>query len=269
MKYLCLLVALASLWTGNISAQTLTGASLSSLGANDVIDWAPQGPAGTNLPASFVTPSQAGNLATFSTGGQFSIFEQFSSHISPGANPAYVYAMNFDPGDILLWSVAPNYLEGQISVSLQKPVSGAGFNIGAFYLWWPFNVTVTAFDAQGHSLGSVTENGLTYSNSTTDTSGSAPFVGFVSSETDISAFDIQLQYTAAGTTGFFGGMYINSVLLNDAVAIPEPASYAVVIGICVGWAGIVKVSRKGSVLCFFNFFEVPKPTDRQIAATSS
>lgn len=160
-----LLLVLSSTSLAEAGVVQITSAS--QLGAYDTVDWATFGsvPGGVSTYAQEPSGSEIVDINTAS--GELAL--------APGSAVG-----GFLPTDTLL-SQLPGNLSDPILVGFSTPVSGVGAQIESL-LSGPFTGQMDVFDTGGTLLGEITVDATT----TTVDDGSAPFIGAISTASDIS-----------------------------------------------------------------------------------
>jgi hypothetical protein len=157
-----------------------------SVQANDHVHWGHFGLPGSVISNPSVPISSFGGIAvSVSMPGltQFSVHDQAAP--SPAVFPPQ-FSGDFSPGDAV---IAAGYGDGvgPLRISLGSMASAAGFQIDSFFLG-TFTAQIEAFNNVGLSLGSFIRSGRTTSNS----DGSALFLGIASDSQDISFLEVIL-----------------------------------------------------------------------------
>ncbi len=189
-----------------VRAQVLVTAP-AALGVNDTIDFGQLGPDGTAFPTPAAVTSTNGLSASLSTTDSTGFIR-----VDQGSG----FRGNFTPGDHVVSTNRLNYFP--ITLTFTAPLMGAGANIQQDRLG-AFTASLEAFDANGNSLGVVTENGVSNNNN----DGSAIFIGILDTTPNIAS----ITFGLVNPPGSLGNIAINTVRLNVA-AVPEPGSVALV-----------------------------------------
>lgn len=149
-----------------------------ALGADDVIDWAVLGPAGTSLPNPFPILSEFGlaSADVSKPAGSFQVFYQGTGG----------WLGNFALGDAVLWSRGD---PGPIALEFAPPVVGAGAQIQSD-VFATFTGVVAAFDSSGGLLGEFSLEGEVLANTGDN---SAIFLGILSDSADIARIEFSLS----------------------------------------------------------------------------
>ncbi len=196
------------------SAQVALVGSAAALGANDEIDWAQTGPAGSEFgwyygdsqPISVNVASTLALGATVSSGNL--------SRVDQGNG----WNGFFAPGTALLWNqnsyavssggITGNVIQGgnDISVQFASPVSGAGAQMEAD-IGFPFTCSIAAYDSQGNLLGSFSVGAA---------GNTAAFVGVTSPIPNIS----RVVFHAKANISDSINMAMGPVFVNDTNYLP-------------------------------------------------
>jgi hypothetical protein len=255
-----------------------TGNNLAALGANDVVDWAQLGAAGTILPTTFTAFSAGGLRVTGSFGATAQRYDQRSggNAIDPlkwngdfSANDAAIASANEPSNDIV---DAPGSILPDLSplvLIFDRPVAGVGAQIDAAH-YGKFTGSISAYDSAGNLLVSfnnsnITNDGRTnplpliprgtigtdtYGRTTNDANNAAYFWGIGSDIANISkiAFGTNresLLDNADNAVIDYGTNYfaINSLRLNVAptTPVPEPLTIG---GTLVGGATALRLRKR-------------------------
>jgi len=126
---------------------------------------------------------------------------------------------NFANGDYLIWNQDTSNFTGNagpIGVVFASPVSAAGAQIQAG-IYGAFTATITAWGTDGQTT-SFTETG----NSTSDSDGSAIFIGIKDSTPDIAFLTFSVSDASGNNDSAINTVYFSS---NNATVTPEPSSF--------------------------------------------
>jgi hypothetical protein len=195
--------------------------SAADLGSATTVDWAIFGPVPSTV--STFAEEQVGPLSVHinTASGQL--------NLETGSTVG-----GFLPADTLL-SQLPGNLSDPIQVGFSAPVRGVGTQIESL-LSGPFTGIMDLFDTSGTLLGEVTVDATT----TTDSDGSAPFIGAISDSEDISFVTFAVN-NGNPTFPEAGDVAINALLFEAPV--PEPATLAL-FGAALAGLGAIR-GRKG------------------------
>jgi PEP-CTERM motif len=157
-------------------------------GWGDIVDWNQFGPSFTVLPTPQAWSSTGGltGLVGVVSGSNFFNFERLDQ--GNGWNG------NFLPGSPLIW----NQGSGDFVVSFDTAVAQVGMAVQA-ELYGPFTATLYAYDGSSNLLGTSFMNGLSNGNA----DGSAPYISFNSSLTNISYVQLNIMDWQGGDSGVF------------------------------------------------------------------
>jgi hypothetical protein len=201
-SFVAVVATISLLYTAPANAALVGVTSLSDLGTVDTFDWGQLGTAYTVLNGSQNVTSTGGATGTVSSEGDtFEIREQGDG-----------WSGNFTAPDALLWTqnVGPD-----ITFSLANPVSGIGAQIQA-NTFGAFTAQITAYNLIGDILGVFSRDG----NSTSNGDGSAIFIGFKDTNSEIA----KLRFELTQVVGSINDFAIGSIYTSNVSAVPLPTS---------------------------------------------
>jgi hypothetical protein len=200
------LVATSALWLGGgatAEAAFVFVTNRAALGGTDSVDWGALGPPFTNVTNPF-TIASAGGMTLSVSKTQSDSFQR--------RDEGNGWSGIFSPGDHLLWTNDLNGSPNPISLGQGFQAAGAQVQADAF---GPYTARVTAFDAANNVLATFTTTG----NNTGGSTGTAPFLGILSTDEPIS----RLSFNVEGT-GNVGSLAINRYDFSPPTPAPEPGS---------------------------------------------
>jgi hypothetical protein len=174
------------------------------------VDWAQLGPAFTLLTTPTNWTSAGGLTGEIGITGS-TIGTQNMERLDQGNG----WNGNFNPGDPLVWNEGA-FAQTNIDIGIlfNQAVSGGGAHIQADF-FGNFVATLTAFDSLGNVIGTTVMNGTSNSNG----DGSAIFIGFQSTSTNVAFLDFNVVDAFGGDS-----LAIGNLTIFSGTTTPEPSS---------------------------------------------
>jgi len=130
------------------------------------------------------------------------------------------YPVNFAPCDATIFDDNLGLRPNAVTIRFASPVAGGGSQFASTVYVGPITAQLQAFNSADVLLESFTLSGFT----TGAADNSAPFLGIVRTQADITRLEFSILPYEVGDLGIFEAVGINRVELLIAAPIPEPAA---------------------------------------------
>jgi hypothetical protein len=204
---------------GSAQAVVVQAGSRAALGATDTIDWSVLGAPFTTVSNPFSILSTGGGVTTTVSQPGGGDFERRNEGFVGGWDGI------FTPGQALLWN-QDNTNELTMVFSVPLFAVGADIQSDGF---GPFTANIEAFGAGNVLLGTFSVTG----NNTGGSTGTAPFLGVISSAADITSIRYSIDFDNFG-------LAINH---TSMAPVPEPGTLSLVGTGLVGLVGAIRRRR--------------------------